>query len=355
MMNKKITLIIGLQALIIVTLFWVLVFYSKDEYEAYQSEQEEEIESPNRVTEKEGISTVALSPETQANSGITYSKVQKIAYQGVVKTYGSVISIDKLVEAKSQYIALSTELQIAKSSSQQLTSQFQRLKTLNEDDKNISDSAVQEAQSQLHANQAKIQALVQQQQNLKSTVQLQWGEPLTQLVVGGQGSPQVNQLLTRQNVLVQVSLPITANTPAAGDSIQIISLNERAASVKALYISPASTADISGIGKTYYYSAPAESLRVGMRVHVVQANRTQLQNEGVVIPSSAVVWHAGKPWVYVKQKNNQFIRQPISTDTEIEEGWFNQNIAAGSQVVTSGAQLLLSEEFKYLIKNENED
>jgi hypothetical protein len=75
----------------------------------------------------------------------------------------------------------------------------------------------------------------------------------------------------------------------------------------------------------------------------------------VLIPSSAVVWHGGKPWVYVKKQNNQFVRQPISTDTEIEEGWFNQEISAGSEVVTNGAQLLLSEEFKYLIKNENED
>lgn len=354
-MNKKITLIIGLQALIIVTLFWVLVFYGKDEYEAYQSEQEEEIESPNRVTEKDGISTVALSPETQANSGILTNKVQKIAYQGAVKTYGSVIAIDKLIEAKTQYIALSTELNIAKSSSAQLNQQYQRLKTLNEDDKNISDSMLQDAQAQLQANQAKIQALLQQQQNLISTIQLQWGEPLAQLVVGNQGALPTKQLLTRQHVLVQVSLPITANNPSAGDTIQLVSLNERAISVKAHYISPASGADISGIGKTYYYSAPAESLRVGMRVHVVQANSTQARNEGVVIPNSAVVWHAGKPWVYVQQNNHQFVRQPISTEIEIEEGWFNQHIAAGSQIVTNGAQLLLSEEFKYLIKNENED
>lgn len=354
-MNKKLTLIIGLQALIIVTLFWVLVFYGKDEYEAYQSEQEEEIESPSRVTEKEGISMIALTPETQKNSGIITSKIQKIAHQGAVKTYGSVIAIDKLIEAKTQYIALSTELNIAKSSSEQLSLQFKRLKTLNEDDKNISDSAVQDAKALLNANQAKIQALLLQQQNLKSSTQLQWGEPLTQLVVGGQSTPQTQQLLTRKSVLVQVSLPITANTPTAGDTIQIVSLNDRANSVKAMYISPATSADISGIGKTYYYSAPAESLRVGMRVHVVQANNTQMKSEGVVIPNSAVVWHAGKPWVYVQQNNNQFVRQPISTDTEIAEGWFNQHIAAGSLVVTSGAQLLLSEEFKYLIKNENED
>jgi hypothetical protein len=354
-MNKRITLIIGLQTLIIITLFWVLIFYGKDEYEAYQSEQEEEIESPSRVTEKDGISLVELTPETQRNSGIATSKIQRFAYQGAIKTFGSVVSIDKLIEAKTQYITLATELNIAKSNSPQLQAQLQRLKTLNEDDKNVSDSAVQESQALANANQARIQAIQQQQLNLKSSIQLQWGEALTELISGGQLPPHLSKLFTRQHVLVQVSLPAASNTPSHGSTIQIASLNERASTVKAIYISPATNADISGIGKTYYYSAPAESLRVGMRVNVIQTNTSQPLNDGVLIPSNAVVWHGGKPWVYVKKQNNQFVRRPISTDTEIAEGWFSQDIPTSSHVVTSGAQLLLSEEFKYLIKNENED
>ena len=76
---------------------------------------------------------------------------------------------------------------------------------------------------------------------------------------------------------------------------------------------------------------------------------------GVIIPSNAVVWYAGTSWAYFKQGKDQFIRKPISADTEVEAGWFNQGIDANSEVVVNGAQLLLSEEFKYLIKNENED
>lgn len=354
-MNKKITWIIGLQALIIITLFWVLVFYGKDEFEAYQGEHEEEIESPNLVSEKDGISIVELTPETQANSGISTSKIQPISHVSSIKTFGSVLAIDKLIEAKTQYVALTTELSIAKSNTSQLQAQLQRYKTLNEDDKNVSDSAVQEAQALVNANQAKIQAIQLQQANLKSSVQLIWGEALASLISGEQNAQELKRILMRQNVLVQVSLPVAASTPTVGSSIQIASLNERATKVKATYISPATNADISGIGKTYYYSAPAESLRVGMRVNVVQKNSGNGESSGVLIPSNAVVWHGGKPWVYVKKQKNQFVRQPISTDIEVDEGWFNTGISAGSQVVTSGAQLLLSEEFKYLIKNENED
>lgn len=354
-MNKKISWIIGFQALIIITLFWVLVFYGKDEFEAYQGEHEEEIESPNLVTEKDGISVVELTTETQVNSGIYTSKIQAMQHVGSIKTFGSVLAIDKLIDAKTQYVTLTTELNITKSSTSQLQSQLQRLTALNQDNQNVSDSAVQEAQALLNANLAKIEAIQLQQSNLKSSVQLLWGPALSGLISGEQHAQELKRLLTRQNVLVQVSLPVTANTPAVGSSILIASLNDRANKVKASYISPAVNADISGIGKTYYYTAPAESLRVGMRVNVVQKNTEDDEANGVMIPNSAVVWHGGQPWVYVKRQNNQFVRRPITTDTEISEGWFNQDIPAGSQVVISGAQLLLSEEFKYLIKNENED
>jgi hypothetical protein len=77
---------------------------------------------------------------------------------------------------------------------------------------------------------------------------------------------------------------------------------------------------------------------------------------GVVIPASAVVWYANQPWVYQKSGNDKFIRIRINTDIETERGWFNATgVKAGDEVVTTGAQLLLSEEFKYQIKNENED
>ncbi len=40
-MNRKTAIIIALQTLIIIVLFWVLVFYGKDEYEAAMGESEE--------------------------------------------------------------------------------------------------------------------------------------------------------------------------------------------------------------------------------------------------------------------------------------------------------------------------
>lgn len=354
-MNKKLTIIIALQALLIVTLFWVLVFYGRDEYEAYRAEQQEEIESPSRVSEKSGINVVSLPPATQQNSGITTAKVSSAQFQGTIKSYGNVVSIDSLTEAKARALSLKADIALARAASASNMQQYQRLKALNADDKNVSDRAVQEALAAVNADNAKITASESQLKNLQTSMRLQWGEVLSALAFDDKSALHLANLLERKNVLIQVSLPLNITTPKAGSSIHVAPLNESIAPIKALYVSPATTSDSSGFGKTFYYSAPAESLRIGMRVNVETGTNGNGSANGIIIPSNAVVWYAGKPWAYFKQGEDQFVRKPISADTEVATGWFNQGIDANSEVVVSGAQLLLSEEFKYLIKNENED
>ena len=370
-MNKKLSWIIALQAVLIIVLFWVLVFYSKDEYEAYQNTQEEDIESLNRVSTSEGINVVSLSPATQQNSGIQTIKINGANFQGEIKSFGNVTSIDSLTEAKSRYLNLQSELSIAKSTSDNNTKQYQRLKMLNADDKNVSDQVVQAALTNVQADNAKMNAYALQLKNLQTNTKLQWGEQLAKLAFEDKLPLHLANLLNNKNVLIQISLPLSSGTPKQGSSVNVTPLNESVAPIRSIYVSPATQSDSSGFGKTFYYSAPADLLRIGMRVNVVTAGAGSDKASGVVIPSNAVVWYAGKAWAYFKQgqdahpdKNQdrnhdknivKFIRKPISTDTEVDEGWFNQGIAENSEVVISGAQLLLSEEFKYLIKNENED
>jgi hypothetical protein len=359
MMNKKLTLIIVIQALLIIALFWVLIFYAKDEFETYQSEQEEEIESLNRISTNEGINIVSLTPATQQNSGIQTVKINSASFQDEIKSFGNVVSIDSLTEAKSRYLNLKTEIGIAQSASTHNFKQYQRLKALNADDKNVSDQAVQAALANIDADKAKITSNALQLKNLQTNTKLQWGEQLAKLAFEDKLAPHLASLIDRKNVLIQISLPLSTVNPSVGSTVSVTPLNEATAPIKAVYVSPATQSDTNGFGKTFYYSAPADLLRIGMRVNVVTESAANEQANGVIIPSNAVVWYAGKAWAYFKagQDKNvvQFIRKPISTSTEVDAGWFNQGIDENSEVVMSGAQLLLSEEFKYLIKNENED
>lgn len=359
-MNKKLSLIIGVQALLIIALFWVLIFYGKDEYEAFQNSHEDEIATPNHISEKNGINIVSLSAATQQNSGITTTKLITSSFAGKIKSTGMVIGIDNLIEAKANYLRTQSEIALARAASGNNIQQYQRLKVLNEDDKNVSDKVVQDALANVNGDKAKIIATELQLNNLKNAIKLQWGETLANIVFSDKLAPHLASLLNRKSVLVQVSLLPESSTPVAGSTLYIIPLNASGAAIKATYVSPAALSDANGYGKTFYYSAPAEQLRIGMRVIAEIDAVGSKPASGVVIPNQAIVWFGGKSWAYFKLGTNkagedQFVRKPISTDTEMTSGWFNQGIDAQSEVVVSGAQLLLSEEFKNQIKNENGD
>jgi hypothetical protein len=71
------------------------------------------------------------------------------------------------------------------------------------------------------------------------------------------------------------------------------------------------------------------------------------QKTMVVIPSSAVVWLNNKAWIYVQKDEDHFVRGAVSTEEPFKDGWLvEKNTIDGNKIIISGAQLLLSEEFR---------
>jgi hypothetical protein len=190
----------------------------------------------------------------------------------------------------------------------------------------------------------------------------QWGSVLTDWATQANPKQDFLSLLHFQTVLIKVSLPFDVS-PNATSAIQISQIGGQAIA-KATFVSAAPQADTALQGKTYFYLAPAKNLRAGMRVSARLDSQKQ-SSKGVIVPHEAVVWFANQAWVYQKLAadkpgSDKFVRRLISTDVEIESetisGWFNTaGFVAGNELVSSGAQLLLSEELKYQITNENDD
>lgn len=353
-MNRKIAIIIGLQAFLIIVLFWVLVFYGKDEYEAYTSEREEEVETPNRVTTDLGMTIVTLSAAGQKQSDIRTTIMKPAKFQSAISSYGLVMGIDPLIDLRTRYLAARAEAGVVRASLLNSEREYQRLQQLNKDDHNISDRAVVASEAIWKADKAKLAAAETAASNIRDNMRQIWGEVLTKKATE-QGDPELQQLLEYRQVLLQISLPFGTAEPKPGSTLTVTPTGTQNKAVEARFISASPQTDTTIQGKTYYYQAPANDLRAGMRVSVRLSENNQ-SPEGVVVPSEAVVWYGGKAWVYRKEGNDRFVRQPISTDNEAGNGWFTAGqVKVGDTLVTSGAQLLLSEEFKYQIKNENED
>ena len=83
---------------------------------------------------------------------------------------------------------------------------------------------------------------------------------------------------------------------------------------------------------------------------------TGFSGEGVHIPEQAVVWYAGKPWAYVQVDDELFSRRSLLDPIQTNDGWLvKENFETNEKVVVSGAQTLLSEEFKWAIPDEDDD
>lgn len=366
-MNRKAIIIIVLQAFIIVLLFWFLVFYGKDEYEAATSEGEEGIESKLQLVthnaDDQGPATLILSIASQQQSGIQTAKLTAIQHQSTTVSYGTVETIDNLLDLRARYIAAIADGNISRATMQSAQQNVNRLQQLNQDDKNVSDSVLQEAIGTLNKEQAKLLASNMLAKNIYDSIRQQWGKTLANWVIKTDANDELKALLDSREVLLKVTLPFNA-TPNKNSLLQITQVGDQTQLATARFISDAPQADSTVLGKTYYYLAPASNLRAGMRI-TARMNSKKQGSTGVIVPHQATVWFANQAWVYQKldsekPASNKFVRRLISTDVEIESaaisGWYNTSgLNAGDELVVNGAQLLLSEELKYQITNENDD
>ncbi len=179
-----------------------------------------------------------------------------------------------------------------------------------------------------------------------------WGPTLAQLALEGR-SPLLEQLANHHRFLVQVSLPAGVTLPAEGTPILIGRDLDRNRAIRTELLSAAPRTDELTQGETWYVHAAGEHLRAGMRVNAWIPNGAR--RSGVSLPSSALVWHAGKAWVYRENADGSFTRLAIDPDTANGATLFVESVLVpGDRVVVTGAQTLLSEEFRSHIPEEDE-
>ncbi|ABE49899.1 efflux RND transporter periplasmic adaptor subunit [Methylobacillus flagellatus] len=350
-MSKKAVAVIIVQACMIVVLLWLLVLFSKDEFEAFN--EEEEIESPHRIHTEGGISTIILSMETQQQSDIRTETLTQAKHLPILEGLGSVLSLDGLLNLRTQYMKALGDLAVAQASLVNSKNDYERLSLLNQHDRNISDRMLVAAEALYKSDLAKLQAHEAALDNLRHTARQQWGETLGLGMLEPKPSADIQALLEYRQVLLRIVLPPQQDKPTA--NLQVTPVGSGISPITAHLLALSPQADPVLQGKTYFYTAPAANLRAGMRLSTRELD-TQNMMTGVVIPQQAVVWYGGKAWVYRKQDVEKFVREPISTEIESDNGWFNHGkLRPGDTIVTSGAQLLLSEELKYQITNENDD
>jgi hypothetical protein len=326
-------------ALSIVVILLVCIFISRHRETESVRKQLPKAESHESINEGENV--ISLNEADQNKAGIVVSSLKPVFHQKELQAYGTVLQPKALIDMRNSYIAAKTSVDKALAALDASRKEYERLKTLNADNKNISDKVLQSAEAVFSADEANAFASREKLQSVKDAAVLQWGGIIAEWIFDF--SPAFQRLIDMKDVLVQVMLPLDVHIESAPGTISIQSTQATLISAKLIAHAPITDPRTQGI--SFFYDAPSYTTRLipGMNVQALLPLGSKVK--GVVIPFPSVVWMGGTAWAYQQTDEEHFVRREVSTLNPVQNGYFvSKNFTSGDRVVIKGAQTLLSAE-----------
>jgi len=296
---------------------------------------------------------IAVSEAAQKLAGIQVSPAQASQHRQEINGFGKAIDLQPLLNLRNRHREALNGLHLAHAAlntAQQALDRYQELyahgatplHTLQNQQLQWQNASLLSA-----AAQAKLQAI-------QAETQLHWGPVLAAWALTDQPG-KLEIFLTSQALLLQVSLPTNHNPAVAPAIIFVDPSGERSKAQLASLIAPMPQNDPNDQGSNYFYETSGRAIRVGMRVSVWMPDDNQ-QEQGVNIPASALLWSQQQALVYIKVAPTLFRQQAINHYTATDGGYFvAEAVKAGEAVVTTGAQMLLSEQLKQQNPRQDDD
>lgn len=336
---RKIVLL--LTGTLAVALLALLVLHSLRHGTALASDDKPSTSSKNDADESQltqASEGVRLTDEQLRMSDIHVTAVQSVDGHIEREVLGAVLPVQDLLDLTSAFRTAQVQLQRAQAAERASQLEYERLRQLNLDDKNVSDKAVQAAEATFQSDNATLRN-AQEGLTLARAANLQrWGPVVSGWIDANSSSLQ--DVLNGRHVLLQVTFP---------DSVQathkiLIPVGQQ--TVEATLVSALPRVDPRFQKPTFLYQATGRrELEPGMNLSAFASDSRSAT--GVLLPRQAVLHWQGKAWVYVETSPGTFQRKEVELDTPTRDGWLvKRNLASGSRIVTTGAQQLLSQEFR---------
>jgi hypothetical protein len=312
---------------------------------AIEEQHEGAIKVPVRVSDKNGDPVITLDGKTQQRSGIETGVLPSTPHPEELRAYGMVLDVARLTELSNNYANAKAQVQTAQAKLAMSKPAYDRAQKLFNETHVVSQAQVQAAEAAFGTDQASLVAAEAQVRTLTATAYQEWGAILGKSLV--EESPMIKALIERESFLLQITLPpgVVLSAPPATASIEIGKARQ-----EITFVSPATRIDPRIQGVSFFYTTPAASgVLPGMNVLAFLPSGKSI--EGVAVPAAAVIWWQGRAWIYRRTTAETFTRMPIATDLPAPGGGYIANgVAKDTEIVTHGAQLLLSEEFRAQIQ-----
>lgn len=285
-----------------------------------------------------GIQTLPLAPANQTPE---------------FSAYGTVLSLEPLLALRQQYLAASAQQDSAQARYSEAQHNLKRTQDLHQQDI-VSTRRLQEQQAIWQADKANLAANSYQQQLIAANSRLLWGETLSHWFTHAQDK-NATELLEYRAQLLLITLPANTRLEPSVNIAYVHERGQRQAALPATLVSASPQVDPVSQGPRYFFKCTQCRLPFGAHVTawIPAAGRV---DSGVNIPHSALVWHMGQAFVFVKTDAEHFSRRPLANFSSNSQGYFVAGtLKPGEEVVTAGAQTLLSQQLKGQIPDEDKD
>ncbi len=325
-----------------------------DEYsEAVESANEDDEEpSPDEITVTAGKMLVRIDDEIGDYAGVETVTLIEASFSPESKALATVVDLRPMLALKARHNQAFSALNVANVAERAAAAELSRLKTLAKGAGSVATKNVNYAEAVWREAKAKMIGLNFDLQAIHDEALQTWGEVISTWILKDD-STEWQRLLSRQDSLLLVTLPMDLSLAAEVSNIRVARDGSRQQAREAYIVSPALTTDQVIQGETYFFKTVTEKLRTGMRLDAwLPQGREALH--GVFIPDEALVWNDGQAWAYVKLEDDLYQRRSLLSGLMAAGGIFmTDELHSGEILVTRGAQMLLSEEFKWQIEGDD--
>ena len=329
--------------------------WASDYQEAVESAQDDN-DDDDDVDEDSvaGHMQVHISDEIADYAGVELLTLVETSFFPEEIALAKVVDLRPMLTVRGRYNKAKARLNVAKVSERSAGQELARLTSLAKGAGSVATKNVNYAQASLNEAKAESLALNVDVQAIGEEALQTWGGQVTTWILAD-NSKAWQRLLSHQDSLLLVTLPADLSLSAEVSFVRIARDGDRDHARKAYYVSPALATDQVIQGETYFFKTATGKLRSGMRLDVWLPQGLEPLS-GVFIPEQAIVWSTGQAWVYVEVDDDLYQRRSIQSALPAAGGVFMQaEFNAGERLVIGGAQMLLSEEFRWQILDEDDD
>lgn len=276
--------------------------------------------------------SLTLTPALQARSGLHAEQLKITTQHPEIIRYGRTLAKSALLRFQSDFLHQQARLKKAYAQKQLAKTQHSRLKANAEN-------------TQWRAEKIALQTL-------KSHAVEQWGQKIVHTLTTDQ--PAQGFLTAPSTALVAIDTPLDDRYRMPAMITLALDSNRRHTATATL-LDPVPATAFPSPGKRFFYYTQDPAFLPNQPL-IAWLPLTQQPLTGVIVPDSAIIHHLDQQFIYLKTGDATFKRQHISLSHPVSGGLLivEKNIYQ-TPIVTRGAQMLFSEEFKTTIPEEDDD